>query len=108
VVATNLTDASILSAASLSPSSRISIAAEQIAAIGLITFIPVYFGAEPPIGSNIETPSGLMFPPAAIPIPPCSIAPRSVIISPNMLSVTRTSNHSGFFTNHIVVASTCA
>jgi hypothetical protein len=31
-----------------------------------------------------------------------------VMISPNMLSVTITSNHSGFFTNHIVVASTWA
>ena len=76
------------------------------AASGLITHFLIYFGALPPIGSNIETPPGLIFPPAAIPIPPCVIAPRSVIISPNMLPVTITSNHSGFFTIHIQVAST--
>ena len=72
----------------------------------LMIFIPVYFGADPPIGSNIDTPTGFMFPPAAIPIPPWVIAPRSVIISPNILVVTITSNHSGFFTIHMHVAST--
>jgi hypothetical protein len=49
----------------------------------------------PPIGSNIETPVGLMFAPAAMPIPPWIIAPRSVMMSPNMLSVTITSNRLG-------------
>ena len=34
-------------------------------------------------------------------MPPWIIAPRSVMMSPNMLSVTITSNHSGFFTNHM-------
>ncbi len=52
-------------------------------------------GAVPPIGSNIETPSGLMFPPAAMPMPPWIMAPRSVMMSPNMLSVTITSNRPG-------------
>ena len=32
--------------------------------------IPVYLGADPPIGSNIETPSGFIFAPGATPIPP--------------------------------------
>ena len=73
-----------------------------------MTPMPVYFGALPPIGSNMLVPNGLMLPPAAIPIPPCTIAPKSVMMSPNMLSVTITSNHSGFLTNHIVVASTWA
>ena len=38
--------------------------------------------------------------------PPLIIAPRSVMMSPNMLGVTTTSNHSGFLTNHMVMAST--
>ena len=58
------------------------------------------------MGSNIEVPSGFRLPPAAIPMPPWIMAPRSVIMSPNMLSVTMTSNHSGFFTIHMQVAST--
>ncbi len=44
-------------------------AAAQMAASGLMMFWPLYFGAEPPIGSNIETPSGLILPPAAMPCP---------------------------------------
>ena len=36
----------------------------------LITFLSVYFGADPPMGSNIDVPSGLILPPAAIPMPP--------------------------------------
>ena len=44
----------------------------DIEASGLITPFPVYFGADPPIGSNIDTPpgSGLRLPPAAMPMPP--------------------------------------
>ena len=42
----------------------------QIAARGLMTPLPVYLGADPPMGSNIDVPSGLMLPPAAMPIPP--------------------------------------
>ena len=79
-----------------------------MAASGLMTFLPVYFGAEPPIGSNMLTPFGLMLPPAAMPMPPWIIAPRSVMMSPNMLSVTITSNRSGFLTIHMQVASTWA
>ena len=75
-------------------------------ASGFITFLPVYLGALPPMGSNIETPSGLMFPPAAMPNPPCMMAARSVMISPKRFSVTITSYHSGCLTNHIVAAST--
>ena len=66
-----------------------------IAASGLIVPLPVSDGAVPPIGSNIDTPPGLMLPPAAIPIPPWIIAPRSVMMSPNMLSVTITSKREG-------------
>ena len=82
--------------------------AALMAASGLMTFWPVYLGALPPIGSNMEVPSGLMLPPAATPRPPWIIAARSVMMSPNMLSVTMTSNHSGFLTNHMQMASTWA
>src|SRR3972149_5248019 len=91
-----------------SPSVSISICAALIAAMGQATFWPVYLGALPPIGSNMETPWGLMLPPAAMPMPPWIMAPRSVMMSPNMFSTTITSNHSGFFTNHMQVASTWA
>ena len=86
---------STFSAASSSPSWRSSISIAPIAASGLIVPLPVWSGAVPPIGSNIETPVGLMFPPAAMPMPPWIIAPRSVMMSPNMLSVTITSNRAG-------------
>ena len=86
---------SIFAAASGSPSWRSSISIAPIAASGLIVPLPVSLGAVPPIGSNIDTPSGLMLPPAAMPIPPWIIAPRSVMMSPNMLSVTITSNRPG-------------
>ena len=65
------------------------------------TFFPAYLGAEPWMGSNMETWPGWMFPDAAIPMPPCSIAPRSVMMSPNMFVVTTTSNHSGFLIIHM-------
>ena len=41
-------------------------------------------------------------------MPPWSMEPRSVMMSPNRLEATITSNHSGFFTNHMVMASTNA
>ena len=41
-------------------------------------------------------------------MPPWIIAPRSVMMSPNMLSVTITSNRSGFLIIHMQVASTWA
>ena len=97
---------SIAFAASFSPRKSSIIAAAPIAASGLMTFLPVYFGAEPPIGSNMLTPFGFRLPPEATPIPPEVIAARSVMMSPMRFSVTITSNHSGFFTIHIVAAST--
>src|SRR5215211_7286566 len=77
-----------------------------MAAIGLILPVPVYLGALPPIGSNMLTPSGLMLPPAATPMPPWMMPERSVMMSPNMLVVTITSYNSGFFTIHMQQAST--
>jgi hypothetical protein len=64
-----------------------------MAAIGLITFWPVYFGALPPIGSNMLTPPGIGVDVAAggDAQPPWIMAPRSVMMSPNMLVVTITS-----------------
>ena len=41
----------------------------------------------------------------AKPMPPEMAAPRSVMMSPIMLPVTATSNHSGFFTIHMQAAS---
>ncbi len=82
-------------AAASSPSWRSSISIAPIAASGLIVPFPVWSGAVPPMGSNIDTPWGLMLPPAAMPIPPWIMAPRSVMMSPNMLSVTMTSNRDG-------------
>ena len=67
------------------------IAMAHMAAKGLITSWPVYLGAEPPMGSNMDTLSGLMFPPAAKPMPPWIMAPKSVMMSPNMLVVTMVS-----------------
>ena len=54
------------------PECSSSMAMALIAAMGLITFLPVYLGALPPIGSNMLVPpgSGMMFPPAATPMPP--------------------------------------
>ena len=97
-------------AAVVSPRNSSIICTEQIAASGLILFVPAYFGADPPMGSKIAVwpGSGLMLPPAATPMPPWIIAPRSVMTSPNMLSVTMTSKNSGFFTIHMHVASTWA
>ena len=66
--------------------------------MGLATFLPANFGAEPCTGSNRLTRPGWMLPEAAIPSPPCSAAPMSVTMSPNMFEVTITSNWDGFFT----------
>ena len=66
-------------------------------------------GAEPWTGSNIDgkAPEGLMLPLAASPMPPVTAAARSVRMSPKRLSVTITSNRSGWVTKKIVAASTC-
>ena len=101
-----VTAVSMAAAAFVSPRVSSIMAPAQIAAIGLMTLRPVYLGAEPPMGSNMLRPWGLMLPPAAMPMPPCVMAPRSVMMSPKRFSVTMTSNHSGFLTIHIVVAST--
>src|SRR5204863_391221 len=52
-----------------------------------------------------DTLPGWMLPDAAMPMPPISIAPRSVMMSPNRLVVTATSNHSGFLIIHMQAAS---
>jgi hypothetical protein len=59
--------------------------------------LPAMSGAEPCTGSNMlgAAPEGLRLPLAARPRPPCTAAPRSVMMSPNRLSVTTTSNRSG-------------
>ena len=65
-------------------------------------------GALPCTGSNMlgAVPSGLMLPLAASPMPPATAAPRSVRMSPKRLSVTMTSNRSGWETKNIDAAST--
>ncbi len=80
-----------------------------MAARGLAIPCPAMSGAEPCTGSNMlgAVRSGLMLPEAAKPIPPWSTAPRSVMMSPNMLVVTITSNRSGLATIRMQHASTC-
>jgi hypothetical protein len=65
-------------------------------------------GAEPWMGSNMEGNllSGLMFAPAASPIPPAIAAPRSVSMSPKRFDVTTTSKRQGSFTKNMAAAST--
>ena len=63
---------------------------ERMVAMGLMTFWPLYLGAEPWMGSNMETPWGLRFAPAAKPRPPVMAAPRSVMMSPIRLGKTTT------------------
>src|SRR5439155_17167067 len=53
--------------------------------------LPRVLGRAAADGLEHAAPVGLILPPAAIPIPPWIIAPRSVMMSPNMLSVTMTS-----------------
>ena len=72
----------------------------MIAAVGSAIPVPAMSGALPCTGSNIE---GLVrvasiLPLAASPIPPDSAAARSVMMSPNRLSVTMTSNRPGSVT----------
>ena len=81
---------------------------DAIAPSGQALFWPVYLGAEPWMGSNMEVLPGWMLPEAAMPMPPCSMEPRSVMMSPNMFVVTMTSNQSGFLIIHMQQASTYA
>jgi hypothetical protein len=66
-------------------------------------------GALPCTGSNIDGFARVasMFPLAASPIPPHTAAARSVMMSPNRLSVTITSKRPGSVTKWMVAASTC-
>src|SRR5881628_2031011 len=73
------------------PSQSSIIWTARIIAIGLTSSFPACFGALPWIGSNIACWSP-MFPLAAMPIPPCRTAARSVAMSPNRFDVTATSN----------------
>ena len=84
-------------------------ATERIAASGLAIPLPAMSGAEPWTGSNMlgAVRSGFRLPEAARPIPPWRTAPRSVMMSPNMLVVTITSNRSGLVTIRMQQASTC-
>jgi hypothetical protein len=59
-----------------SPRVSIIMPPAHMVASGLMTFLPVYLGALPPMGSNMDTPSGLMLPPAAMPRPPWMMAAR--------------------------------
>ena len=65
----------------------------MIAARGSAFPVPAMSGAEPCTGSNSDGPvrAGLRLADAARPIPPATAPPRSVMMSPKMLSVTITS-----------------
>ena len=69
------------SAASRSSRWRSIITPESIIAIGLTLFWPVYFGAEPCVGSNTAA-FVPKFPPGARPSPPIRPAARSETTSP--------------------------
>ncbi|AIH32931.1 hypothetical protein IQ42_13500 [Mycobacterium tuberculosis] len=66
-------------------------------------------GALPCTGSNIDGLARVasIFPLAAKPIPPHTAAARSVMMSPNRLSVTITSKRPGSVIMWMVAASTC-
>ena len=70
-----------------------------------VGLFPASGGAEPCTGSNIEVLPGWRFADAAMPSPPCSAPPRSVMMSPNRLLVTITSNCAGSWTSYIASAS---
>ena len=96
-------------AASSSPTWASSSATDMIAAVGSAMPCPAMSGALPCTGSNID---GLvrvasMLPLAASPMPPDTAAARSVMMSPNRLSVTITSNRPGSVTMWMVAASMC-
>src|SRR5216684_4022215 len=80
---------SIFVATAVKPRCSQSMAADRIAAVGSACCRPAMSGAEPCTGSNMlgAVRSGLMFPEEARPIPPWSTAPKSVMMSPNMLVV---------------------
>ncbi len=68
--------------------------------------MPAYFGAEPWMGSNIETWPGWMLPEAAD--AHAALQHRAQVgddVAEHVARVTTTSNHSGFFTIHMQAAS---
>ena len=81
----------------------------MIAAVGSAMPCPAMSGALPCTGSNIDgfVRVASMLPLAARPMPPHTAAARSVMMSPNRLSVTITSNRPGSVTRWMVAASTC-
>src|SRR5690606_21088049 len=102
------TACSIAAAASLRPRWSRSIATDRMVAVGSALPWPAMSGALPCTGSNIDgaVREGLMLPLAARPMPPAIAAPMSVRMSPKRLSVTITSNRSGWVTKNIEAAST--
>ena len=79
--------------------------AEKIIAVGLITSLPAYLGAEPCTASKIAT-SLPMLALGANPSPPISAEVRSERMSPFMFVVTITSNCSGRLTSWCAALST--
>ena len=57
---------------------------------GVDDVLPLVLGGGAWLGSNMETPCGLRFAPAAKPRPPVMAAPRSVMMSPMRLGSTTT------------------
>ena len=78
------------------------------AAVGSASPLPAMSGALPCTGSNIDgfTRVASMLPLAASPMPPHTAAAKSVMMSPNRLSVTITSNRPGSLTMYRQAAST--
>ena len=81
-------------------------AADKIVAIGFALFCPAISGAAPWLGSYIPNLSSLRDADESIPIEPVTILASSDKISPNIFSVTTTSNCAGSFTSCIAQLST--
>ena len=82
------------------------IAAERMVAIGFALSMPAMSGADPPDGSYIPNFVSLRDADDNIPIDPEIIEASSERISPNIFSVSTTSNCAGSFTSCIAQLST--
>ena len=92
------TACSMAAAASNSPRYLSIITLLRITAVGLITSLPAYLGAEPCTASKIAIPLPRLAE-GAKPRPPTRAEVRSLMMSPFMFVVTITSNWAGFFTS---------
>ena len=82
-----------------------SMAADRIWAMGLAMPWPAMSGAEPPAGSNMPNLELFRLAEASMPMEPVSMAASSLMMSPNMLPQSMTSNWCGSRTSCMVALS---